>query len=257
MLNSGADESLADVVLLVKPSPSGTLIIRDVCVSVVASEIFQISGTTSESCLNFQGLELRGKGLPEILQFAEILNDSQTLTELLSDEEEHYCIFQHPKRAATFDARVNAHWGSKSVTLFVRLASKKLLSLMDEVSSIDIRAAVTRSPSTSAQENIQGLMNYASALLSIFNSMNFSVLLENEERKLMMVNKSFCSLFQIPVDPSMLVGSDCVENLKRAKPMFMNPDAILQRVEEIISKKETVTNEEILFSSNTKIQLTL
>lgn len=198
--------------------------------------------------ITFSGGDLQGRKLEDFLHFKREKSDSRLLKELLINQEEHMGIFKHPKRTVSYEARIRVCWGKSSVSFFVRLASRKLSSLMDEVSSIDIRAAV-RSSSSSTSENIQGLRNYASALLSIFNSMNFSVVLENEFRKLVMVNKSFCSLFQIPVEPSVLIGADCSDSLKQARPLFVNPDEVVERVEQILKKKETVTNEEVLFSS--------
>jgi hypothetical protein len=94
----------------------------------------------------------------------------------------------------------------------------------------------------------ENLQHNLQVLFGIFNSMNFAIVAENEERRLVMVNKFFCELFHIPVDPQYLIGIDCSSSLESCKHLFVNPEETVTRVAEILTKQETVVAEECAFA---------
>lgn len=70
-----------------------------------------------------------------------------------------------------------------------------------------------------------------------------SILLEDENRRILLVNQKFCSMFGIQVDPEHLIGADCSNSAQESKFHFQNPEGFVQRIEEILVQKETVINE--------------
>ncbi len=96
------------------------------------------------------------------------------------------------------------------------------------------------------QKNIEKeLEAAASRLSSLITNLYSGVLLENESRQIAIVNKKFCDIFGIPVHPVHLVGTDCSQSTAQAKHLFKNPDAFINRIDEIINDKKLVIADQL------------
>jgi PAS domain S-box-containing protein len=84
--------------------------------------------------------------------------------------------------------------------------------------------------------------NRLTALILNFQS---GILLEDENRKILIVNKKFCSMFGIETEPEAMKGFDCTQAAESTKHFFKNPDQFLKRIATILVNKEAVTAEEI------------
>lgn len=83
----------------------------------------------------------------------------------------------------------------------------------------------------------------ASELRFILNEVPFAVLLEDNQRRLQFVNPNFCKLFNIPLEPDQMVGFNCEQAAESAAPLFKDSQEFLERVKEILEKKEPVRQE--------------
>ncbi len=82
-------------------------------------------------------------------------------------------------------------------------------------------------------------------LTALISNLTDGVLLENENREIVLVNTAFCNLFSIPVQPELLIGADCSDSASQSAPLFKNPEQFISRISEIIKNKELVIDEEI------------
>ncbi len=80
-------------------------------------------------------------------------------------------------------------------------------------------------------------------LRTLILNLHDGVLLEDENRHILLVNQKFCSMFDIPVDPEYLIGANCSNSAQESKLHFKDPEGFVQRIEEILAQKETVINE--------------
>jgi len=69
------------------------------------------------------------------------------------------------------------------------------------------------------------------------------VLAENAERRLVLVNETFCKLFAIPVPPVELRGMDCAQAAESSKLLFVNEEEFLSRIAEILESGARVYGE--------------
>ncbi len=83
----------------------------------------------------------------------------------------------------------------------------------------------------------ENLRKYSATLETLLLNLNAGVLVENEERKIVAVNKMFCDLFSIPVDPVYLIGSDCSDSAEQSKHLFTDPAAFVAGIEELLAKR--------------------
>lgn len=82
-------------------------------------------------------------------------------------------------------------------------------------------------------------------LSSLMTNLQTGVLLEDENRKIVLTNQKFCELFQIPIAPYKLTGVDCKRSLQKYKSLFVDPEHMVKRIEHILKKKERVLSDEI------------
>ncbi len=82
-------------------------------------------------------------------------------------------------------------------------------------------------------------------LKSLIDNLQAGVLMEDEHRKISILNQRFCDLFQIPIAPDFLIGSDCSNAAEQSKHLFKNPDEFVSRIEEILQKRTFVLKDEV------------
>lgn len=83
-----------------------------------------------------------------------------------------------------------------------------------------------------------------SILRTVIQSLQGGVLLEDENRKIILANQKFCQQFNMTVDPKALTGMDCQQALQTTKQLFVDPEKFIGRVDEIIAQNQIALNEE-------------
>lgn len=89
------------------------------------------------------------------------------------------------------------------------------------------------------------LMESENRLSFLIVNLQTGIILEDENRKLLLANKKFCSMFDFQEDPETLVGMDCSNSIEDSKRFFKNPDEYVERLTYIFEKNEPVYNEEL------------
>jgi PAS domain S-box-containing protein len=87
---------------------------------------------------------------------------------------------------------------------------------------------------------------------TILESLNSAVLLENENREIVLVNQRFCDMFSVPISTEQMLGLDCSGMAENSKVLFDNPEDFLSRVNELLQKKIMVTGD-LLFLQDGRI----
>lgn len=82
---------------------------------------------------------------------------------------------------------------------------------------------------TKEKEAEEQLKDSENRLSSLILNLQTGVLLEDEHRKIALVNQLFCDLFHIPVAPHELIGQDCSTSAEQTKHMFKDPEPLWQR----------------------------
>lgn len=98
---------------------------------------------------------------------------------------------------------------------------------------------------TKNREAEEKLIESENRLATLILNLDSGVVLEDENRKIVLTNKKFTQLFNIDVSPEQLIGMDCKEASKMNSVLFKNPDKFLSRMEEIDSLKSVVLGDEL------------
>lgn len=83
-------------------------------------------------------------------------------------------------------------------------------------------------------------------LRTILSSLQAGILVENEDREIVLANQIFCDMMHIPVPPDALIGCNCQESADTTKYLFVNPEQFTQRVEELLRLQTPVVGEEVM-----------
>ncbi|WP_339623190.1 PAS domain S-box protein [uncultured Winogradskyella sp.] len=89
------------------------------------------------------------------------------------------------------------------------------------------------------------LIESESRLSTLILNLDSGVLLENENREIVLTNNQFCDLFSIPVAPNLLVGQDCSDSAEQSKVQFQNPEEFVSRINDVLLKREVVIADEL------------
>ncbi|AEI48656.1 PAS domain S-box protein [Runella slithyformis] len=82
-------------------------------------------------------------------------------------------------------------------------------------------------------------------LSTLITNLQKGVLVEDENRRIILVNQLFCDLFAIPLKAELLIGIDCSQSAEQSKHLFSNPEEFVQRINELLARQEIMINEEL------------
>jgi PAS domain S-box-containing protein len=84
-----------------------------------------------------------------------------------------------------------------------------------------------------------------SRISTLIRNLHTGILVEDEKRKIVLVNNEYCRLFNIAVDPEKLVGLDCNSIFHRASRFFKDPDNFLDRTDTILTLLQPAIDEQL------------
>jgi PAS domain S-box-containing protein len=86
-------------------------------------------------------------------------------------------------------------------------------------------------------------------LAALIGNLQGGVLVEDQNRRILIVNEVYCTLFGIPVSPASLVGIDCSESTEQARHRFTDPESFVEGIRRALSERRTVTGEVLALKS--------
>lgn len=107
----------------------------------------------------------------------------------------------------------------------------------------------------SEQRTVQNQLYSTTLRLStLIKTTHSGILVEDENRDIILVNEQFCSFFGIPVAPDQLVGMNCADSAEQSKHLFAEPERFVSRISEILEHQQSVEGEELLLLSGNVLE---
>lgn len=91
----------------------------------------------------------------------------------------------------------------------------------------------------------QQLIESQNRLSTLILNLESGVLLEDENRDIIVANKRFCDFFNIPLSPEQLIGQNCSAAADQSKHLFENPTEFVERINQLIKGKKQVLSDEL------------
>ena len=82
-------------------------------------------------------------------------------------------------------------------------------------------------------------------LSTVITNLQKGVLVEDENRRIVLVNQQFCDIFSIPSSPESMIGMDCSLASEQAKYLFKHPNIFMARTRKILEKKRLIVDENL------------
>jgi len=92
-------------------------------------------------------------------------------------------------------------------------------------------------------ERTAELSRTATRLSNLISNMQEAVLVEDENRMIVMVNERFCSMFGIPASPELLIGMDCSGSAEQSKHLFRDPEGFVSGIISLLARRQKVIGE--------------
>ncbi|AJR04083.1 PAS domain S-box protein [Siansivirga zeaxanthinifaciens] len=111
-----------------------------------------------------------------------------------------------------------------------------------EIIGLKIKNAISLNENSRVQKR---LLKSEKLLRKLISSFENGILLEDENRKIVLTNSRFCEMFNIPISPKEMIGADCTNAAEQSKNLFQKPELFVNRINDILQKKETVLADEL------------
>jgi PAS domain S-box-containing protein len=147
------------------------------------------------------------------------------------------------KEGKTFDCEVY-HKKKSGESFWVRMKGQPILDEKEQF----IQYFVVIEDISKEKEINDKLKESENRLSSLIVNLQAGILLEDENRKILLVNNKFCNMFGINMEPEAIVGFDCTNSANDVKTLFKDQDYFVKRIDEILINKEIVLHEELELS---------
>lgn len=101
----------------------------------------------------------------------------------------------------------------------------------------------TLSDITDRKRSEESLARTAQLLSRLIANLQSGILVENEERKIVLVNQLFCSMFGVPDLPDNMIGLDGSLASESLKFLFKDPEKYLARNQELLTRQKMVAGD--------------
>ena len=98
---------------------------------------------------------------------------------------------------------------------------------------------------TQEKESEEKLKASEERLAKLIKNLQTGILLEDQDRKIVLANQKFCDLFGIPVAPDKLKGVDSKKSIHKYKHLFSESNMVIRRIDYVLDRKEVVTSDEM------------
>ncbi len=91
----------------------------------------------------------------------------------------------------------------------------------------------------------KSLLHTVNLMQTLLANLQSGILVEDENRKILFTNKTFCKLLQLPGTPDQMIGSDCSETADKCKDLFAEPEAFVEGVHTLLKDKKAVYHQRL------------
>jgi PAS domain S-box-containing protein len=99
------------------------------------------------------------------------------------------------------------------------------------------------------KKNEELIKSTKTRLENLIKTLQAGILVEDENRKIVLTNRNFCDLFNIAAPPEVLGGVDCSDAAEQSKALFSDPEKFVARITQLLADRRIVSNEEITMAN--------
>ncbi|MEN7551369.1 PAS domain S-box protein [Rapidithrix thailandica] len=92
----------------------------------------------------------------------------------------------------------------------------------------------------------QELLSAKLRLTHLIANLQSGVLMQDAHKEIIVANQTFCKMFQIPLQPEELVGSNCIESAESVKDLFTDPECFTSDISRLLREKKLILGDELV-----------
>ncbi|SHI72861.1 PAS/PAC sensor signal transduction histidine kinase [Mesonia phycicola] len=191
---------------------------------------------------NFNGLILANKTLSKMLGYTEEELNAIDPKKITHPEDRQWSM-KHLKNLR--DGKINNYSVEKryikknGTIIWVKTSAKAVV----EDNGKSIYQVATIEDISKEKEAVEKLKESENRLAALILNLQTGILLEDENRKIVLVNERFCNMFNIKKTPKSLNGLDCISATQKNKKFFKNPEGFINRINELLQNKKIALND--------------
>lgn len=118
-------------------------------------------------------------------------------------------------------------------------------NLLDTFAYLNAQISKRKAAERKLKNSENHLSVAANRLSHLIANLQNGILLEDENRDIILTNQLFCDIFGIPVVPEQMKGMSCINSAEESKHLFKNPEAFIDGIEAILKNKVLVTGDKL------------
>jgi PAS domain S-box-containing protein len=213
--------------------------VQDIIYKISPDGYFTFVSPVVEKLLGFTDTEIIGQHFTDFVQ-AEHRQDLIDFYMSMMEEREDSTYNEFPVIAK--DGRIV--WIGQTVRLIESESGADVVELV----------AVARDVSDRKRAEM-ALQTTQTRLSTLITNLQSGVMVEDENRKVILVNQLFCDIFELPLTPAELIGHDCGEAREGVKQLFVQPAEFIQRMNQLLDERQTCVGEEICMVNGRILEL--
>ena len=190
---------------------------------------------------NFEGLIIANKTLSKMLGYSQEELNTIDPKKITHPEDRDWSL-QHYNDLVTKkikDYSVEKRYIKKNgETIWVKTSAKAVIDKNNNAYQVATFEDISNEKL--ALEKLKESENRLSALIV---NLQTGVLLEDENRNILLANTRFCKMFGIDAPPENLIGLDCSNAAEQNKVFFKDPENFVTRINELLENKTTALND--------------
>lgn len=163
----------------------------------------------------------------------------QTLTH--RDDEEQSRIYREKMFKGEIDSFTleKRYITKRGETVWARTS---VSAVRDKQGKVDYQVATIEDVTEQLMAN-RKLQESENRMATLIMNLQSGILLEDENRKIVLANQKFCDMFGIPAPPAALIGADCSNAAEENKVYFEDPETFVEGIDKLLKQKKLVLNE--------------
>ncbi|MEP7218708.1 MAG: PAS domain S-box protein [Bacteroidota bacterium] len=125
--------------------------------------------------------------------------------------------------------------------------SATITPILDAAGQVE-RFVAIQSDITERKQIAMELQYRSSRLTALVENLQAGVLVEDESERVVVMNQTFCDMFDIRQSPHDLVGKESSGLAEGAKRLFADPDGFVNRVNEVMAGRKLCIDEELVLT---------
>ncbi|WP_299338990.1 PAS domain S-box protein [uncultured Psychroserpens sp.] len=173
----------------------------------------------------------------------DIDKESVNVKDLIYKEDYQYAMSSY------MDLQAQGYFKNYEARIYTKSGEVKWVhinaSMVIDKDQIPIAAQGIVRDITADKASEEKLIESENRLATLILNLDSGIVLEDENRNIVLTNKKFCELFNLNVEPDSLIGMDCSSASEQNKLLFKNPEAFIDRMQNIDKEKKPVIGDEL------------